>query len=87
MYSQQTLAQLRGVDSANYSTDGVEAKVHNNLQKLKSCFVCLFFKKEISRLQLQLDRLIIQRLGKNTTRKWVCSTVYVLSFILVTKRK
>ena len=26
---------------------------------------------EISRLQLQLDRLIIQRLGKNTTRKWV----------------
>lgn len=26
---------------------------------------------EISRIQLQLDRLIIQRLGKNTTRKWV----------------
>jgi hypothetical protein len=27
--------------------------------------------KEISRIQLQLDRLIIQRLGKSTTRKWV----------------
>ncbi|OBS66399.1 hypothetical protein A6R68_05058 [Neotoma lepida] len=27
--------------------------------------------KEISRIQLQLDRLIIRRLGKSTTRKWV----------------
>ncbi|KAB0403876.1 hypothetical protein E2I00_010710 [Balaenoptera physalus] len=27
--------------------------------------------KEISRIQLQLDRLIIPRLGKSTTRKWV----------------
>lgn len=44
-------------------------------------FLFLFFLiKEISRIQLQLDRLIIPRLGKSITRKWVCSTFLFYTF-------
>lgn len=45
---------------------------------LNLIFSMFFLNKEISRIQLQLDRLIIPRLGKNTTRKWVCSTFLFL---------
>lgn len=48
---------------------------------LQSYFFVFFLNKEISRIQLQLDRLIIPRLGKSITRKWVCSTFLFIHLI------
>ena len=63
--------------------------IHKNNPSRQNCFlktliiIFLFFlNKEISRIQLQLDRLIIPRLGKSTTRKWVCSTFHFLCILL-----